>query len=227
MRLLVIVPYRDREEHLPVFAPYLAETLAAQNVNYCCVVVEQSPGKLFNRGLLCNIGFAAFAAAADYVCIHDVDLIGENFDYTYSPVVTHLSAMARYHDYKEYYARCLGGVVLFPKTAYIKVNGFSNEYWGWGCEDDDLRLRCDVAELTVARRPGKFYSLPHERIASKDRAALSPGYIANKERLTQFRAAEDQAAIMRQDGLTTIQKYCNTLRVTVTALYTMLHADVK
>ena len=25
---------------------------------------------------------------------------------------------------------------------YYKVNGYSNEYWGWGYEDDDLLFRC-------------------------------------------------------------------------------------
>jgi len=35
----------------------------------------------------------------------------------------------------------MGGVVAFSKHQFEKVNGFSNQFWGWGGEDDDLALR--------------------------------------------------------------------------------------
>ena len=30
---------------------------------------------------------------------------------------------------------------MFPIDAFKKINGYSNEYWGWGFEDDDVLLR--------------------------------------------------------------------------------------
>ena len=30
---------------------------------------------------------------------------------------------------------------MFPIDLFKKVNGYSNEYWGWGFEDDDLLMR--------------------------------------------------------------------------------------
>ena len=35
-----------------------------------------------------------------------------------------------------------GGVTLFPCNIFKQINGYSNKYYGWGFEDDDLFLRC-------------------------------------------------------------------------------------
>lgn len=36
------------------------------------------------------------------------------------------------------YKDIFGGVSALTKDQFIKVNGFSNEFWGWGGEDDDM-----------------------------------------------------------------------------------------
>ena len=48
-----------------------------------------------------------------------------------------------------------GGAVLFSKEQVENTNGYSNDYWDWGMEDDDLFWRCylegyaDVREIEV------------------------------------------------------------------------------
>jgi len=208
MKLLVIVPYRDRESHLKEFIPYITKSLQDQNIENKIVVVEQSPEKLFNRGLLCNIGFCLYKESYDYLCIHDIDIIGDNFDYSYEPVTTHLSARWKDYNYKEFYSRCLGGVVLFPKNDFIKINGFSNGYWGWGAEDDDLRLRCDVMDVQVQRKQGRFRSLSHERISRKDRPKKSPGFIENLKKWNNFQkiSKAKKLEIIKNDGLSNVKE---------------------
>lgn len=44
------------------------------------------------------------------------------------------------------------------RGAYEKLNGHSNEYFGWGCEDDDLLLRIELAgdDIVNEHRPVVF-----------------------------------------------------------------------
>ena len=34
---------------------------------------------------------------------------------------------------------------------FVKVNGFSNRFWGWGAEDDDIRRRIYKEGLQLTR----------------------------------------------------------------------------
>lgn len=36
------------------------------------------------------------------------------------------------------YAGYFGGVSGLSKAQFLRINGFPNEYWGWGGEDDDI-----------------------------------------------------------------------------------------
>ena len=53
----------------------------------------------------------------------------------------HLSAAIDKYNYMLYYDTIFGGVVSFATNDYKKVNGFSNLFWVWGGEDDNLYQR--------------------------------------------------------------------------------------
>lgn len=137
-KLGIIVPYRNRYEHLQEFKIKVNEYLKNQGYrDYVIIVVEQDNAKLFNRGKLCNIGFIESKKQnCDYVIFHDVDMIPIDVDYSYSEYPVHLATDNLPFD--SYF----GGITLFPTDVFEKINGFSNLYWGWGFEDDDLRYRC-------------------------------------------------------------------------------------
>lgn len=137
-KLGIIVPYRNRYEHLLQFKRHITKHLISKGYeNYVIIIVEQDDAKLFNRGMLCNIGFLeAQKQNCDYIVIHDVDMIPIDVDYSYSEYPIHLATDNIPFD--SYF----GGMTLFPSDVFKKINGFSNLYWGWGFEDDDLRYRC-------------------------------------------------------------------------------------
>ena len=136
-KLGVIVPYRNRYEHLQEFKKSIVIYLESKNIDFKIIIVEQDNAKLFNRGMLCNIGFVeAQKENCDYIVIHDVDMIPIDVDYSYSNVPVHLATDNI--PFESYF----GGMTMFPTDIFEKINGFSNLYWGWGFEDDDLRYRC-------------------------------------------------------------------------------------
>ena len=79
-KVAIIVPYRDRPEHLRIFLHHLHPVLQRQQLDYRIIVVEQSPEEDFNRAALLNIGFTEAMKYDDYVCLvmHDVDLLPED-----------------------------------------------------------------------------------------------------------------------------------------------------
>ena len=39
------------------------------------------------------------------------------------------------------YMYLIGGALLLKPKEFVKVNGFSNQFYGWGGEDDDMFKR--------------------------------------------------------------------------------------
>lgn len=163
-RLGIVVPYRDREEHLKEFIPHMKNFLEVAQIPHKIVVVEQLDEQSFNRAKLMNIGYDVLKDKCDYFCFHDIDLLPEEgADYTWVDNPTHLSQFCSQFNYNLPYETLFGGVTMFNKVDFNKVNGFSNTMWGWGGEDDELRSRCDREKLTVDRRPNRYTSLPHPK----------------------------------------------------------------
>ncbi|XP_066925565.1 beta-1,4-N-acetylgalactosaminyltransferase bre-4-like [Clytia hemisphaerica] len=79
-RTAIIIPFRNREQHLPVMLRQLHAVLRHQQIHYRIFVIEQSDEHPFNRGKIRNIGFKEALRYFPYTCFvfHDVDLVPEN-----------------------------------------------------------------------------------------------------------------------------------------------------
>ena len=86
-RVTMVVPFRDREEQLAVFLPYMHNFLQRQGLNYTIVIVNQLSKSKFNRAKLMNIGYdQMMRQCPECSCFifHDVDLIPYNNENLYA-----------------------------------------------------------------------------------------------------------------------------------------------
>lgn len=151
----IIIPYRDRLDNLRVSAPILKQF---GRVN----VVEQMDEKPFNRGKLINCGYLEFNKEFDHFAAHDCDMIPENADYSYCSNPCQIATQVEQFKWSVPYARYMGGVTLLPNDKFELINGFSNEFWSYGAEDDSLRKRFEYKSIPIESRQCRFKSLPHE-----------------------------------------------------------------
>jgi hypothetical protein len=151
-KLGIIVPYRNRYEQLQKFKVAIKKYLNQKNIDYELIIVEQDSARTFNRGKLLNVGFIyAKKLKCDYVVFHDIDMLPINVNYSYSDIPIHLATNLlgtggfKRIVFDEYF----GGVTLFPNDYFESINGYSNNYWGWGYEDTDLLYRCVTSKIPL------------------------------------------------------------------------------
>ena len=127
-KLSVIVPYRDRPEHLSEFVPEMYAYLDGEGIPFTITVVEQLDDREFNRGKLLNVGFLETHELSDYTAFHDVDMlpVKPNAGYHYTETGRQVHCPTEYS---------MGGVSIVNNVVNMKLNGWANTYWGWGGED--------------------------------------------------------------------------------------------
>lgn len=83
--------------------------------------------------------------------------------------------------YSTAYKGYTGGVVAIRRTQYEDINGFSNDFWGWGGEDDDLNNRLEYMGYEVLRdftRGAYYYSLDHPEAKANPKRFIIPYIIS-------------------------------------------------
>lgn len=189
-RLTVVIPFRDREAHLRRLLPVLSAALQEQGIRHKVLVVEQEPGGPFNRGKLINVGIHFSADASDYYCLHDVDALPLVANYAcpsqpmrlVSWIADHQADAADDSRRSDHY---FSGAVSIRKDQVFEANGYSNEYWGWGKEDDDFFFRLLLRGLLCYfDTQGRFHDLPnpsHQQV--RHRALIAPPHVRrNRQR---------------------------------------------
>ncbi|CAB3253128.1 unnamed protein product [Arctia plantaginis] len=217
-KVAIIVPYKDREQHLAIFLSHMHPFLMKQQIAYGIFIVEQAGSKSFNRAKLLNVGFVESQKweSGGYQCFifHDIDLLPEDTRNMYScpEQPRHMSAAIDKFKYKLPYQTIFGGVSALTEEQFKKVNGFSNRYWGWGGEDDDMYKRLNAMNYKISRYAmniAKYVMLDHKKSAP------------NPKRQSILKQTDK---VFKEDGLSTLEY--ELIKMVRFQLYTYLVADI-
>jgi hypothetical protein len=152
-RTAIIVPYRDtpdkvRSAQMKVFLEHYHDFLPHVKI----YIVEQSDfKKKFNLGKLVNIGFKLAKKDGAQVYIkHDIDLISpKEMAPLYNLIPDHPVHIGGLWREKYTFEDFFGGIVSYNSKDYEKSNGFPNNAFGWGSDDDIQYNRLVINDIPI------------------------------------------------------------------------------
>ena len=157
-----IVPFRNREDSLKVLLKELPKAIAARPyiTSYYIIIVEQLGDKPFNLGKLLNCGFDYTKKGFknyvyspwDIFFFQPVDLLPA-FDTDYKHDTSGITWLC---DPKEHWG--YPKAILTPNIYLEKINGFTSIFYGWGGEDFERAVRCQVTNTNFFNRQVSFIS---------------------------------------------------------------------
>jgi len=196
-KVAIIIPFRNREKHLPVLLRHLHPVLQRQRLDYRIFVIKQVDRYPFNKGKLLNAGFIESQEYDSYRCFvfHDIDLIPEDDrnDYGCPSGPRHMCPAVSKFDYKLFSPALFGGVTAFTKEDFYTANGYPNRYYGWGAEDDDMYYRVGAKGMRIVRPPleiGRYTMIVHkdeERNSKAKKLLVNAARDVDKDGLNSIR----------------------------------------
>jgi len=172
LKLAIIIPFREHLEtkirlnHLKKLVTHMNLFFEQTKIDYSYFIINQtSYNKRFNRGKLLNIGFnISNKMKYDIFVTQDVDMLPNDYLLQYYLYIPKYPIHVAYPNstVKYSYSTYIGGINIYNKNNYIKINGFPNDFWGWGGEDDAIYDRIAINNLLVIRpNKGDIKELEH------------------------------------------------------------------
>lgn len=218
-KVAIIIPFRNRHEHLKHWLYYLHPILKRQQLDYGVYVINQDGEGVFNRAKLINVGYMEALKEYDYECFvfSDVDLVpmDDRNLYRCFDNPRHLAVGMDKFNFQLPYKNFFGGVSSLSKDQFLKINGFPNTYWGWGGEDDDVYGRVIHRGMSISRPDlamGKYKMIKHQRDLHNEVNPKNPG------KLGQTKWA------MEKDGINSLEYTVK--EIVKDKLYTFITVDI-
>lgn len=137
--LLIVVPYRNREEHLKKFLEKTPKYFEDHGITYDILICELDQQGDWNAGLCCNsiIEFINEQRKYKYVFIHHVDIFPIDGEWEFPKSKQIFSELGDY------------GSCVISLEDFLLIRGYCNGFWGWGGEDNDFYFRAKNEGIAI------------------------------------------------------------------------------
>jgi len=154
--IYLIAPYRDRPKHFELFLENYLSLLHDKEVKI--IIIEQANNKPFNKGLLLNSGIKTIGEKLvindeDIIILNDIDCLikPHKIDYLLESPNDNVRHIYGYNRIFYNCFDCLGGIVSMKFKTFKLINGFPNNFWGWGGEDLALGWRTKYHKKNIVK----------------------------------------------------------------------------
>ena len=145
----LVVPLRDRANHLERLIAHMRAYMQNRDFKMIINCMHQINSGFFNRARLFNNGLKlGNISQSRCIVVHDVDMMPQHtVNYTECTMPTQFSSEIDAYGWSMPYPESAGGVFAATYEHWMSINGMSNEFVGWGGEDDELFQRLKVKQL--------------------------------------------------------------------------------
>jgi hypothetical protein len=169
----------------------------------------------FNLGRLKNIGFQisnrehkddenAYYILSDVDLIPSMELLPKYLQYPKEPI--HLANMGTRYNLDGKNKSFLGGVLSINKDNFHKSNGYPNNFWGWGGEDDVLSYRLYKRGIGIEKPNESVIDLEEMSRQDKLQKLWDDNMLMKKELKKQKVRYEKDNVKKRNNGINDIKR---------------------
>ena len=202
----------ERERERKIFVQVMTKILQPY-CNFHIYIIEQSKdGCDFNIGKLKNIGYvlSKLQDKYDHFIFSDIDTI-PNYDLMEYFLKTPTKPIAlarkgtRYSNKDERIKKpFLGALLSFSSKNFEKVNGYPNNFWGWGGEDDSLINRLIANKISSIYYPKKGAIIDTEEGIDLKTIDVKDKINSVEKDMVKHEKLYDDFSIWSENGLNTL-----------------------
>ena len=150
---------RSREKQRSIFIQLMNKLLVPYGKYKIYIIEQDKDGSAFNIGKLKNIGFEIASKEDKYenIIFSDIDIIPDYdlMNYLFLKSKDEPLSLAYRGTRYEGYGAFLGTLISFSPKTFKKINGYPNNFWGWGGEDVALAIRMNANKINTILYPEK------------------------------------------------------------------------
>ena len=202
--------------------------------NFDVFLVEQSKdGNKFNPGKLRNIGYDLAKKTKnkyDFYIFSDIDIIPDkNLAKYYFKVINGVGSFGiRGTRYRlEYIGKCFTGTVIgVNKESFEKINGYPNNFWGWGGEDDLIFGRSNINNVKMySPIKGNVIDLERDKNNQKISAKKKISYLKSNDlnEMTKIEKIILDRKIWHNNGINNLNYKILEKKIIESPIYNLYH----